>query len=199
MSKLTHDQIRDIFLANGFSVKEGRSDLEDYVFKAAYALLNAAQAPSVPVPKQGGELPQDERAAFEALREAGAFPHHMSRLDAARAGWQAALTYRAASVPAQGDYQRGYADGMKWCDENWEKPDAASVPAQVMRPIGYAPTYLTERLAAGDAAVMLTVTRKPLPGHGVTVAIYTAPISTDTDSAADLSIPAGYFDSCVPK
>lgn len=52
----------------------------------------------------------------------------------------------------------------------------AAVPAQAQVPIGYAPSYLTERIAAGDSAVMLTVTRKPLPGHGVTVALYTAPV-----------------------
>lgn len=37
---LSRNQIRDIFVANGFKVKEGH-DLKDYVYKAAEALLEA--------------------------------------------------------------------------------------------------------------------------------------------------------------
>ncbi len=36
---MTHDQIRDIFLAHGFTIKEGQTDLKDYVYSAARALL----------------------------------------------------------------------------------------------------------------------------------------------------------------
>lgn len=39
---LTDDEIRTIFLQNGFTVKEGNSDLKPYVFEAARALLAAA-------------------------------------------------------------------------------------------------------------------------------------------------------------
>lgn len=46
VSSLTKDQIREIFLANGFTVKEGQSDLKDYVYAAAYALLGAVGAQS---------------------------------------------------------------------------------------------------------------------------------------------------------
>lgn len=42
------------------------------------------------------------------------------------------------------------------------------------RPIGYAPEYLPQRLAAGDPAVMLTITRNPLPGVGASVPLFTA-------------------------
>ena len=35
------DNVRHVFLANGFTVKEGQSDLKDYVFNAAAALLNS--------------------------------------------------------------------------------------------------------------------------------------------------------------
>lgn len=38
---LSRNQIRDIFVANGFKVKEGHDDLKDYVYKAAEALLEA--------------------------------------------------------------------------------------------------------------------------------------------------------------
>lgn len=36
---LTREQIRDVFLANGFTIKEGLTDLMPYVYDAAYALL----------------------------------------------------------------------------------------------------------------------------------------------------------------
>jgi len=39
-------QIRDVFLANGFTVKEGQTDLKPYVYEAAEALLALAAAPS---------------------------------------------------------------------------------------------------------------------------------------------------------
>lgn len=37
---------------------------------------------------------------------------------------------------------------------------------------GYMPRYVLERLAAGDPGVMCTVTAKPMPNHGVDVAVY---------------------------
>lgn len=34
-----NNRIRQIFLANGFTIKEGQTDLKPYVYQAAYALL----------------------------------------------------------------------------------------------------------------------------------------------------------------
>ncbi len=39
----TDARIREIFLANGFTIKEGQADLKPYVFAAAHALLDEAQ------------------------------------------------------------------------------------------------------------------------------------------------------------
>lgn len=39
---LSKDKIREIFLANGFTVKEGQTDLKPYVYEAAEALLKEA-------------------------------------------------------------------------------------------------------------------------------------------------------------
>lgn len=39
---MTNDQIRTVFLASGFTVKEGQTDLKPYVYKAARALLALA-------------------------------------------------------------------------------------------------------------------------------------------------------------
>lgn len=35
-------KIREIFLKSGFTIKEGQSDLKDYVYNAAYSLLEEA-------------------------------------------------------------------------------------------------------------------------------------------------------------
>lgn len=48
---MTNDQIRAVFLANGFTVKEGQTDLKPYVYAAARALLAlATHAPAQPDP-----------------------------------------------------------------------------------------------------------------------------------------------------
>lgn len=39
------DLIRDVFLRNGFTIKEGCDDLKDYVFNAAFELLSLALPP----------------------------------------------------------------------------------------------------------------------------------------------------------
>ena len=43
---LDRDRIREIFMAHGFTVKEGQTDLKQYVYDAAEALLRAARAPA---------------------------------------------------------------------------------------------------------------------------------------------------------
>lgn len=42
---LTRDQIREVFMAHGFTIKEGQTDLKQYVYDAAYALLELVAAP----------------------------------------------------------------------------------------------------------------------------------------------------------
>ena len=43
---LDRDRIREIFMAHGFTVKEGQTDLKQYVYDAADALLRATRAPA---------------------------------------------------------------------------------------------------------------------------------------------------------
>lgn len=46
---MTDDEIRELFLANGFTIKEGQTDLKPYVYQAARALLSkAASAQATP-------------------------------------------------------------------------------------------------------------------------------------------------------
>ncbi len=49
---ITDDQIREVFLANGFTIKDGQTDLKPYVYAAARALL--AMAPGIPLSKCRG-------------------------------------------------------------------------------------------------------------------------------------------------
>lgn len=45
---LTRDRIREIFMAHGFTIKEGQTDLKDYVYEAAEALFRAAEPAEAP-------------------------------------------------------------------------------------------------------------------------------------------------------
>lgn len=43
--RLTRNQIREVFMAHGFTIKEGQTDLKQYVYDAAHALLELVEAP----------------------------------------------------------------------------------------------------------------------------------------------------------
>ena len=58
---LDRDRIREIFMAHGFTVKEGQTDLKQYVYDAADALLRAARDPADSV--------QEDAARYRWLRE----------------------------------------------------------------------------------------------------------------------------------
>ena len=50
---ITRDQIRDIFMSNGFTIKDGQTDLKDYVFAAAEELISLSRSQSpVSVPDE---------------------------------------------------------------------------------------------------------------------------------------------------
>jgi hypothetical protein len=66
MSKLTKEQIREIFLAHGFTIKDGQTDLKPYVFEAADALIAAALASHGAEPATQG-VPEDLRKAINAV------------------------------------------------------------------------------------------------------------------------------------
>ena len=55
---LDRDRIREIFMAHGFTVKEGQTDLKQYVYDAAEALLRAARAPADSVLEDAARLVQ---------------------------------------------------------------------------------------------------------------------------------------------
>jgi hypothetical protein len=43
--QLTREQIREVFMAHGFTIKEGQTDLKQYVYDAAHALLELGAVP----------------------------------------------------------------------------------------------------------------------------------------------------------
>lgn len=45
---MNKDQIREIFMQHGFTIKDGKTDLKPYVYEAAYALLAAQPAADAP-------------------------------------------------------------------------------------------------------------------------------------------------------
>lgn len=62
---LTDAEVRQVFLRNGFTIKEGQADLKQYVYEAAHALMDAMMdaAPAI-------QQPQDERASIEEAAKA---------------------------------------------------------------------------------------------------------------------------------
>lgn len=68
---ITRDQIRDIFMRNGFTIKDGQTDLKDYVYAAADELVSLlkTQAP-VSVP-DAMEMDDDFDSAFEHGKAVG--------------------------------------------------------------------------------------------------------------------------------
>ena len=64
---MNNDQIREIFIANGFTVKEGQTDLKPYVYEAARALLEAALKPGEPVAWVDGRWYEDGTRAGNTL------------------------------------------------------------------------------------------------------------------------------------
>lgn len=78
---LTRDQIREVFMAHGFTVKEGQTDLKQYVYDAAHALLELVAAPQQEAPNAApgepdpadiiaGALQISRGHAIEMMREA---------------------------------------------------------------------------------------------------------------------------------
>lgn len=99
---LTRDQIREVFMAHGFTIKEGQTDLKQYVYDAAYALLGTKPAPL------GDDVVKDA-ARYRWLRDTSNAddPSHMIALhirdeqnDASLSGIDAAID---AALAAQGD------------------------------------------------------------------------------------------------
>ncbi|KJO83816.1 hypothetical protein CSB66_1842 [Enterobacter hormaechei] len=116
---ITRDQIRDIFMRNGFTIKDGQTDLKDYVYAAADELVSLlkTQAP-VSVP-DAMEMDDDFDSAFEHGKAVG---------------WNA---YRAAMLQSFGNSEQLNSpvipDGWVACSERmpdnddfvyiWPRPD----------------------------------------------------------------------------
>lgn len=115
---------------------------------------------------------EDAFAAHSYLLGVGGKDYRGAPVAAAVQGDAAQLAQQLREYASNPGYSHNdYADTMRQAADALAQR-AASVEA---KPIGYAPDYLLPRLEAGDTGVMCTITAKPLPGHGVTTAIYAAP------------------------
>lgn len=108
---ITRDQIRDIFMSNGFTIKEGQTDLKDYVFTAADELISLSRSQSqVSVPD---EL---DGKSFECI--ANKFQVSMSEAQWILVGWNAC---RAAMLQSFGNSEQLNSpviqDGWVACSE----------------------------------------------------------------------------------
>lgn len=109
--ELTKAQIREVFMAHGFTIKEGQTDLKQYVYDTAYALLTLAAPPTAQAEgwtKLPGQLPEP---GMPVLLDIGKqYP--------IRAMWAAKHTVQAAYDDTDwGEYVE--ADDMYYAPEGW--------------------------------------------------------------------------------
>ena len=93
MTELTDEQIRAVFLSNGFTVKEGQTDLKPYVFQAARALLALAAQPA-----QEGE--RTLQYFIDAQIEAHGTLRAVARAVGLDAGYLSRLRYGERDAPS---------------------------------------------------------------------------------------------------
>ena len=86
---LDRDRIREIFMAHGFTVKEGQTDLKQYVYDAADALLRAARDPADSV-QEDAALPDECEMLKHALWLASSFTVHRYLMSNAEGRWSGA-------------------------------------------------------------------------------------------------------------
>lgn len=85
---MNRDQIREIFLRNGFTIKDGQTDLKPYVYEAAVDLISEAESEWISARQEPvcevsdvdytGHNP-DVTALVKALEEIAAWPDGGSR------------------------------------------------------------------------------------------------------------------------
>lgn len=80
---LTEDQIREVFLANGFTIKEGQTDLKPYVYAAARALLALAASPAALAVDWQHTLAEAREAVEERWEQSNTLHDHalLQRID----------------------------------------------------------------------------------------------------------------------
>jgi hypothetical protein len=114
------DAIRRVFMAHGFTIKDGQTDLKPYVYEAAEALLREL-SPAVAVPDDAAIL-----AHFHAAKDPDAHLHSDQRevvyqltqeelLQAARAMLEAAPK-AVVAIPVTTDQQWDESEFMMWVD-----------------------------------------------------------------------------------
>lgn len=85
---MTDDQIREVFLANGFTIKEGQADLKPYVYAAARALLSLAASPAALTDEQIREISREywDTDGFISYQDQISFARAILAMSASREG-----------------------------------------------------------------------------------------------------------------
>lgn len=107
---LTRETIRAIFMAHGFTIKEGQTDLKDYVYQAAEALLAAAHGIGAEKPVPQSQIteemhqPAQDQVATAVLDEREACAKLMSDLREKSRNhlFRSALTVAEGEIRARG-------------------------------------------------------------------------------------------------
>lgn len=132
-------QIRDVFLANGFTVKEGQTDLKEYVYDAAYALLALAPAApmSVQVPSGWKLVPVEPTFEMAAaclsivdLEQGDPEDHRYDDGRGTAASIYRAMLAAAPQPPAALPGEQDEADGKLWCVHVHGPDDVHAMPTR---------------------------------------------------------------------
>ena len=126
---ITRDQIREIFMRNGFTIKDDQTDLKDYVYAAAGELISFSRPQSPVSVPAAMEMDDDFDSAFEHGKAVG---------------WNA---YRAAMLQgADSELQRKAATHDALCEKynvesladfvDWQRNHIAELEAAPPAPVG---------------------------------------------------------------
>lgn len=111
---LSKDLIREVFLAHGFTIKEGQTDLKPYVYDAAYALIALVQ----PATERKGEPVWSDMGTWLWVklagycRRKGLNPHHENDLFNLAGELRAMLAHTSPQVPEDTDPLQGAVDWL---------------------------------------------------------------------------------------
>lgn len=105
------DAIREVFMRNGFTIKEGRADLKPYVYAAAEELLRLA------APVQQVSVPDDRvkfsRFLTDAMTAAGLLRHGKTDKGLASRISSASMEYMLAAAPAAPAADAGLVEALE--------------------------------------------------------------------------------------
>lgn len=98
---LDRDRIREIFMAHGFTIKEGQTDLKQYVYDAADALIRAARA-KWGTPQPVVREPELDQFLSDVMTAAGLVTHGKQCKQLGERLGAAVMKLRVHNIPQKG-------------------------------------------------------------------------------------------------